>query len=68
MRETIEHREKNSVIRNDFMQLLIQLKNHGKLEGESIEVGKLSINEIAAQSFIFFAAGYETSSTAMSFA
>lgn len=50
------------------MHLLIQLKNYGKLEGESVEVGKLSMNEIAAQCFIFFAAGYETSSTAMSYA
>lgn len=67
VRETIDHRETNSVIRNDFMHLLIQLKNHGKLEGDLMTVGKLSLNEIAAQCFIFFGAGYETSSSAMTF-
>lgn len=65
--ETIDQREKSGVVRNDFMHLLIQLKNHGKLEGETVEVGKLSLNEIAAQCFVFFAAGYETSSTTMSY-
>lgn len=68
VRETIDHRETNSIMRNDFMHLLIQLKNHGKLDDDLMTVGKLSLNEIAAQCFIFFAAGYETSSSAMSYA
>jgi cytochrome P450 family 6 len=64
--ETIEHREKNKVTRNDFMNLMIQLKNFGKLEGDVTDIGRLSLDEIVAQSFIFFAAGYETSSTTIS--
>ena len=32
--ETIEYREKNNAKRNDFLQLLIQLKNKGLLEDE----------------------------------
>ena len=67
VRETVKHREDNGIVRNDFMQLMIQLKNHGKLDGESLSVGKLTMDEITAQCFIFFAAGYETSSTAMSY-
>lgn len=47
VKETVEYREKNNVKRNDFMDLLIQLKNHGTLDGA--DVGKLSLNEIAAQ-------------------
>nr|CAD7423808.1 unnamed protein product [Timema monikensis] len=34
VKETVEYREKNNVVRNDFMQLLIQLKNQGKLDPE----------------------------------
>ena len=32
VQETVEYREKNNVKRNDFLQLLIQLKNKGLLE------------------------------------
>jgi len=79
--ETVNYREKNNIKRNDFMHLLIQIKNkviidedneslkqnaHGTLENNSSEEG-LSINSLAAQCFIFFIAGYETSSTTMTF-
>lgn len=56
--ETIEYREQNNVSRNDFMHLLIQLKNKGALDGESTNVGKITTEEIAAQAFIFFLAGW----------
>lgn len=55
VKETIEYREKNNVKRDDFMDLLISLKNHGRIDDE--KVGYLSINEIAAQSYLFFLAG-----------
>lgn len=58
VKDTIEYREKNDVKRNDFMHLLIQLKNNGALEGDSSNIGKLTTEEIAAQAFIFFLAGY----------
>lgn len=32
VKETIDHREKNNVKRKDLMQLLIQLKNTGKID------------------------------------
>lgn len=66
VRQTVEHREKNEVSRNDFMQLLLQLKNQGYLTADKDstdekdfdhDVKKLNINEIAAQVFIFFIAG-----------
>ncbi|XP_039452390.1 cytochrome P450 6a2-like [Culex pipiens pallens] len=51
--DTIAYRETNSVERNDFMSLLIAMKNKGDL----------TLDETAAQSFIFFLAGFETSSS-----
>ncbi|XP_037954253.1 probable cytochrome P450 6a23 [Teleopsis dalmanni] len=60
VKETVEYREKNKIERNDFMHLLIEMKN-------SQENG-ITLNEIIAQSFVFFVAGYETSSTTMAFA
>lgn len=60
VKETIEYREKNNFSRPDFMQLLIDLKNENK--GYS-----LNLDEVVAQSFIFFLAGFETSSTTMTF-
>jgi hypothetical protein len=32
VQDTVNYREKNGVKRNDFMQLLIQIKNKGKVE------------------------------------
>lgn len=57
VQDTVSYREKNNVNRNDFMHLLIQLKNKGLLEDESLNIGKLTIEEVAAQAFIFFLAG-----------
>nr|WCC58088.1 cytochrome P450 [Pharsalia antennata] len=61
VKDTVDYREKNNVTRKDFMDLLIQLKN--KASGDDDE--PLTMNEIAAQSLIFFVAGFETSSTTM---
>lgn len=50
--DTVEYREKNNVRRNDFMDLLIDLKNGNQ---ESSDMDKLiTLNELAAQAFIFF--------------
>ncbi|XP_058453557.1 cytochrome P450 6A1-like [Malaya genurostris] len=68
VKDTVEYREKNNVERNDFMNLLIKLKNAEQSKGDlDSNLGALSIEEVAAQSFVFFIAGFETSSTAMSY-
>lgn len=57
----------NNVSRQDFMQLLIQLKNN-QLDGERVTDGvALNMNQITAQAFIFFFAGFDTSSTTLHF-
>lgn len=67
--DNIEYREKNKIERNDFMDLMIKLKNGHALEQGSTDqqLGTLSVKEVAAQAFVFFFAGFETSSTLMSF-
>ncbi|XP_055680723.1 probable cytochrome P450 6d5 [Lutzomyia longipalpis] len=74
VKDTMNYREKNNVHRKDFMQLLLQLKNTGKvdysddwnIQSDGSDKG-LSFNELAAQAHVFFLAGFETSSTTMSF-
>ena len=68
--DTVNHREKNNVTRKDFMQLLIDLKNNKLAEEDGYKHdGKtLTLEEITAQSAVFFVAGFETSSTTMAFA
>lgn len=63
VRETMEYREKHNIVRNDLMNLLIQLKN----EGDTDEGKALTLNELTAQAYIFFAAGFETSSSLLTY-
>mgnify|MGYP002652330217 CR=1 FL=1 len=52
VRETVRYREENDVTRNDFMDLMIRIKNGEKLnENDSDCAVGLSINEVAAQVF-----------------
>lgn len=72
---TLDYREANNVVRKDFFQLMIQLRNTGSVQLDdqwetkivNDSQKKLTINEIAAQAFIFWLAGFETSSTTMGF-
>lgn len=65
----VKYRESSNDKRNDFLNMLIQLKNKGSIDGEiSSETKKLNMNEIMAQAFLFFFAGADTSSTTMAFA
>lgn len=74
VKDTVRYRETNNIYRKDFMHLLLQLKNRGKLVGDGKILGEkegpidLTVNELAAQAFIFYVAGFETSSTTTSFA
>ena len=53
----MKHREESKVERNDFVQLLLDLKKKGSYD----EV------EMASEGFLIYAAGFETSSTLMTF-
>ncbi|KAF5286961.1 hypothetical protein FQR65_LT12420 [Abscondita terminalis] len=58
VKNTVDYREKNKVYRKDFMQIMIDLKDVD---------GGFSIREMAAHTFAFFIAGYETSATTITF-
>lgn len=56
VRETIEHRKETGFVRNDFMQILMDL-----MKSDDSDVDKLTFNEIAAQAFAFYFAGKKKS-------
>ncbi|XP_067006625.2 cytochrome P450 6j1 [Anabrus simplex] len=74
--QSIEYREKNGVTRNDFLDLLIQIKNKGAVDDEDQTEKsekksppmELEDDDFVAQAFTFLTAGFETSSTTLSFA
>ncbi|XP_059477802.1 cytochrome P450 6a2-like [Neocloeon triangulifer] len=78
VKDIIDQRKKSGNTRKDFMQLLIQLKEHGKVaveEGETEElethepssIENLTDDDIVAQAVVFFIAGFETSSSMLTF-
>ncbi|XP_020294470.1 probable cytochrome P450 6a17 [Pseudomyrmex gracilis] len=62
--ENMEYRDKNNIVRHDFIDVLRDLKKHP----EKIDNIELTDALLASQAFIFFIAGFETSSLTMSHA
>lgn len=74
VRQNLEFREQKNFARKDFFQMLMQLRNTGKIqEGDDWTMKNTSnqklidIEEMAAHSFLFFVGGFESSSSTMSF-
>lgn len=75
-RQTLELREEKNIMRKDFFQLLVQLRNSGNVQLDdnnwktviaSNDSKTFTLEELAAQVFVFFAAGFETSASALTF-
>nr|XP_018896567.1 PREDICTED: cytochrome P450 6k1-like isoform X1 [Bemisia tabaci] len=69
-KDTMEMRKNNNIQRNDFMHLLLKLKEEEEriqTENKSSTAFEFSMKTVAAQAFVFFAAGFETTSTTLSF-
>ncbi|GJQ88379.1 Cyp6a9 [Trypoxylus dichotomus] len=62
IKAVMDHRIENSVKRDDLFQTLLETDRKTKFEGN-----RLKLEQIAAQSFVSFIAGFEPSSTAMTF-
>ncbi|XP_078037570.1 cytochrome P450 6A1-like [Augochlora pura] len=58
----IEYRKKNNIVRNDFINTLMDIRAHPEKLG-NIE---LTDSLLTAQAFVFFIAGFETSSSTIS--
>lgn len=74
--QTIDLREKNNIVRKDLLQLLLQLRNQGKIStddsvwtAENSKQGLKSMSKdlIAGQLLLFYAAGFETTASTASF-
>lgn len=63
VRETIETRDKNNITRNDFMDILLKLRNPSSNDWKD----GITSNEIAAQAYTFFINGFETTSSTLTF-
>lgn len=71
----MEYREQTNVVRKDFFQMLLQLRNIGAIQENdnfestvTSETKSLSIEECTSQAFVFFVAGFETSAATKAFA
>ncbi|XP_068084554.1 cytochrome P450 6j1 [Anabrus simplex] len=73
---TVEYREKNNVVRKDFLDMLMQIRSKGQVEDDdNKEVSQKSSenfvfegDDFVGQCFVFLTAGFETSSTTITFA
>nr|CAD7459333.1 unnamed protein product [Timema tahoe] len=86
VKDVVGYREKNGIVRKDFLQLLIELKGKRNVNNENSGINpsenhsndhkdlktddniELTDSLLAAQCFVFFVAGFETSSTTIGFA
>ncbi|KAK9695726.1 Cytochrome P450 [Popillia japonica] len=59
----LDYRKSGKVVRNDFMQLFLELERKAKANNED----SFTIEEIAAQAYVFIVGGFETSATTMTF-
>ncbi|KAH8365245.1 hypothetical protein KR084_006582 [Drosophila pseudotakahashii] len=71
VKNTVDYRIKNGIKRNDFMDQLIELRaedQEAAKRGQGIDLSNgLTLEQMAAQAFVFFVAGFETSSSTMAF-
>lgn len=74
--KNLNYRETNNFIRKDFFQLLLQLHRMGSVSmddqfragvGNSDAEQKFTVDEMCAQTLLFYTAGFETSASTLSF-
>lgn len=64
VKDTVEYREKNNIQRNDFLQIMMELR---KQDANSQDEMKFDLELMGANAFVFLLAGYDTAAGTMSF-
>ncbi|KAK9499935.1 hypothetical protein O3M35_002870 [Rhynocoris fuscipes] len=68
--DTMEYREKNNIVRNDFVQLMMELKKEDLRKQKEGLIGDDQVimddATIASNALVFFAAGFDTTATTLS--
>lgn len=70
IKSTMSYREKNEVTRNDFVQLLMEIKKQElekKKNGQETDDLVIDDKIITANAFVFFVAGFETTASTLSY-
>ncbi|XP_058788782.1 uncharacterized protein LOC131662839 [Phymastichus coffea] len=74
--DMVKYRRQNNIVRKDFFDLLMQLMDKGKLDedeklnettGKSSDGDKITMVQAQAQAFVFFVAGFETTSSTITY-
>ncbi|XP_013102747.1 cytochrome P450 6a22 [Stomoxys calcitrans] len=63
IKQTMAYREKHNIQRSDFLQILMEMKRESSAESQD---DSPTSHNIVGQAFLFFAAGYDSISSAMS--
>uniref|UniRef100_A0A2S2NM21 Putative Cytochrome p450 n=1 Tax=Schizaphis graminum TaxID=13262 RepID=A0A2S2NM21_SCHGA len=66
-KETIEYRLENKIVRNDFVNYLLQARKDLVLNENLPKHEKFTEKQIVANAFVMFAAGFETVSSSLSY-
>nr|AKQ00288.1 cytochrome P450 CYP6HM1 [Apolygus lucorum] len=72
VKQTLEYREKNNVTRQDYLHILTELKKKDDelVKNKELDPNSLDVfdeQSIISNSFVFFAAGYETTGSTLSY-
>ncbi|XP_006562368.1 cytochrome P450 9e2 isoform X3 [Apis mellifera] len=65
VRETVRARDERRIVRPDMIHLLMQARDKEDRRPVATVDNRMTIDDITAQAFIFFLAGFDTSSTLM---
>lgn len=67
VKSSIDNREKTNTQCNDLIDLLMQLKNAGEINENSVDKsGCITVDEASASAILFYVAGFETALTTLS--